>query len=294
MRGWRLNEIGRFCAWLVGSWVISMALWAIVPALVMGWEPTVVSSGSMSPSLRVGDVVLIDRDSPVNEGDIVAFQSGDHTVVHRAVGTTEDGEVTTRGDANRVDDSGSLGQEEIVGRARMVVPFIGMPTLWGNATLLVALVGLLLSVAVLRERPAIGVGVLVVVTALAAFTATSVAWVGPTSSSGSSFEATIATAPTGFVATCGPASPYDVDVDLSWTAVTGATAYNVLHDPPGGGGGGYTVIATIAAPQTTYTHTLTSGNGKQRFAVSAIVGTWESDPSAADSVKVNAKKGKCN
>jgi signal peptidase I len=61
-----------------------MALWTIVAALVMGWEPTVVSSESINPSLRVGDVVLIDRDSPVNEGDIVAYQSGDHTVVHRA------------------------------------------------------------------------------------------------------------------------------------------------------------------------------------------------------------------
>jgi len=269
-----------------------MALWAIVPALVMGWEPTVVSSGSMSPSLRVGDVVLIDRDSPVNEGDIVAFQAGDHTVVHRAVGTTEEGEVTTRGDANRVDDSGSLGQEEIVGRARMVVPFIGMPTLWGNATLLVALVGLLLSVAVLRERPAIGVGVLVVGTALAAFTATSVAWVGPTSSSGSSFEAAIATAPTGFVANCGNSVPGSITVNLAWNAAANATEYRVWHDPPGGGNN-YFELATVPSTQTNYTHIITSGNGRHRFRATTLVGTWESDTSNIDRVRVRLNQDRC-
>ncbi|MCH7790382.1 MAG: signal peptidase I [Acidobacteria bacterium] len=293
MRGWRLQEIGRFCAWIVGSWVVSMALWVAVPAIAMGWEPTVISSGSMNPSLRVGDVVLIDRDSPVGEGDIVAFNSGDHNTVHRVVGTTEEGEVMTKGDANRVDDSASLSDDEIIGRARMVVPFIGKPVLWGAATVLFAVLGLFVVIGVIRSKPEVGVAILVTATAFAALTSTSLAWTRPTANSASSFSAASVTIPTGFTATCGAAAPYDVDVDLSWTSVPGATAYNVLHDPPGGGSG-YTVIATVAAPQTTYTHTITSGNGNQRFAVSAVVGTWESDPSADDSVKVNAKKGKCN
>ncbi len=292
MRGWRLEEIGRFCAWVVGCWILAMALWVAVPTLITGWQPSVISSGSMSPSLRAGDVVLIDRGSPVGEGDIIAFTAGDDTVVHRVVGATEEGALKTRGDANKVDDSGSLGEDRIIGRARLVVPFIGMPVLWGTTTILVA-IGLLSIVATaVRSRPAAGVAVLVGTVAFATFTTTSGAWTRPTTVAQSSISTSAVAAPTGIKATCGAASPGSVVIDLSWDPIPAATNYRVLVDPPGGGTN-YQEIATTPGDQTAYSHEINAGNGRYRFAVSSVVGVWESDPSESSPLTVIARIGRC-
>lgn len=74
-----------------------------------------VSSGSMEPTLKVGDVILdkeISDISQVKEGDIITFQGGAHydnnLVTHRVVRApyTENGVVLlqTKGDANDVED----------------------------------------------------------------------------------------------------------------------------------------------------------------------------------------------
>jgi signal peptidase I len=118
----------------VGAVGIFSALAVVVLVLVlMGYRPLVVRSGSMIPALQVGDLVIVDdiaaREMAV--GDIVTFDDpegrGD-TITHRVVGITAAGgvlHVETKGDANELGESWSIGAEQTVGRNTVRVPEVG-------------------------------------------------------------------------------------------------------------------------------------------------------------------------
>lgn len=133
---------------------------ATVPA-AWGWNPSVVLSGSMSPAISTGDVVLIGRTSPENlrKGDVVLADlpgGGGRTYLHRIV-DLRDNRVVTRGDANRANDQQPIAADAVHGRVRLVVPRIGWPMLWfsqpsaarSGAALIVALL-LLASLVAMR------------------------------------------------------------------------------------------------------------------------------------------------
>ncbi len=82
-----------------------------------------VVTGSMEPSLQVGDYIVIEKTSAdaLREGDIISFYSEQSDingmlVTHRIVGINDDGSFVTRGDANPVSDSVTVRSEKIVGR----------------------------------------------------------------------------------------------------------------------------------------------------------------------------------
>jgi signal peptidase I len=128
--------------------LLSLAVIAVLPAL-MGWQASVVRSGSMEPHIRTGDVVVaaaFGRSEPIPVGGVVRFTSSaaepdgqEKSLLHRIVGVNPDGTYITAGDANADVDSAPLKREQITGQARLLVPAIGLPGLWlstGNLPLL--------------------------------------------------------------------------------------------------------------------------------------------------------------
>ncbi|MEV4688999.1 signal peptidase I [Microbacterium sp. LWH3-1.2] len=129
--------------------LLSLAVIAVLPAL-LGWQASVVRSGSMEPHISIGDVVVaagFDRSDPVPVGGVVRFTSPAEAEpdgrakarLHRIVGVNDDGTFTTAGDANADVDSTPLERKQITGQARLLVPYIGLPGLWlsnGNLTAL--------------------------------------------------------------------------------------------------------------------------------------------------------------
>ena len=88
-----------------------------------GWGASVVLSGSMEPTLSVGDLLLIHRTDSYEIGDVVVYQSGGMAVVHRIIAM--DGEtVTTQGDANNVADE-PFSAEYLKGTVTAVIPWVG-------------------------------------------------------------------------------------------------------------------------------------------------------------------------
>lgn len=116
---------------------------------LLGWQPLTIVSGSMSPFVHPGDVVVIDPAPPwpVPVGTVVTYrQAGTGILVtHRVVTVDLDHRAyVTRGDANPVNDAQPVPATAVLGQARLLVPFAGLPTLLPGASLIlpVTLIGL--------------------------------------------------------------------------------------------------------------------------------------------------------
>jgi signal peptidase I len=120
---------------------LSLSLFSLVP-LAFGWHGSVVQTGSMRPHIDPGDLVLLTdlpEDSPVPLGGVVEFRtpaaaepSGESgSRLHRVVAPgDEQGQWVTAGDANHDVDSTQISRSQITGQARLLVPWVGLPSLW--------------------------------------------------------------------------------------------------------------------------------------------------------------------
>jgi signal peptidase I len=102
----------------------------------LGFGAATVLTGSMEPTLRVDDYIIIRKTDPYElaEGDIISFYSEQSDiygmlVTHRIVGMSDDGRFITRGDANPVDDSITVAPDKIVGRFKRKAQFF----IWVNS-----------------------------------------------------------------------------------------------------------------------------------------------------------------
>jgi signal peptidase len=94
-----------------------------VPQVVGAEHSYVVLSGSMAPTIGVGDVILVDSVDPaaIDEGDIVTFRTEDaqRPTTHRVIGIdNQDGQPSfqTKGDANEDADPARINAGAIEGR----------------------------------------------------------------------------------------------------------------------------------------------------------------------------------
>lgn len=89
-----------------------------------GTGASVVLSGSMEPTLRIHDVIIVRESDRYEAGDIVVYQSGKMLIVHRIV--ARDGEtVVTQGDANNVADE-PIPISAIKGKVIARIPAVGL------------------------------------------------------------------------------------------------------------------------------------------------------------------------
>jgi len=98
----------------------------------LGVQPTVIYSGSMSPSLEVGDMVIISETttSEIKIGDIIQFQNTNNSIptVHRVkeINTEKNTKIfITKGDANQKQDATPVYPEQIMGKQIGVIPKVG-------------------------------------------------------------------------------------------------------------------------------------------------------------------------
>lgn len=84
---------------------LKLGLWTESPVVV-------VLSGSMEPSMYRGDILLLHKQTPIENGDIIVYTIPGEgiPIVHRAVSVQTDKKgvkkYLTKGDNNRVDDRG--------------------------------------------------------------------------------------------------------------------------------------------------------------------------------------------
>merc|ERR1719183_1058064 len=125
----------------------ALMIWKGLMVVTKSESPVVVVlSGSMEPAFQRGDILFLNNDDdPIEVGEIVVFKIRDRDIpiVHRVlkVHRKEDGHVSllTKGDNNRVNDRGLysdgqlwLERQDVLGRAKGSLPYVGMVTILLN------------------------------------------------------------------------------------------------------------------------------------------------------------------
>ncbi|MEM1334858.1 MAG: signal peptidase I, partial [Actinomycetota bacterium] len=142
---WTLGEVasltGRFVSVFWAMTVMWLVVFSFLP-LVVGWTPTVVSTGSMAPAVSAGTVVHVDSGVDpqiLGPGSIITFEDprfAGRSVTHRVIEPIRDtttGPIIgfrTKGDANAAEDSEIVPVAAVDGAVRLVLPYAGLPQVW--------------------------------------------------------------------------------------------------------------------------------------------------------------------
>lgn len=129
-----------FATWAAASFVLAILLAAALPQ-ALGGTSMVVLSGSMTPTIRTGDVVVVRPIAPAEAavGDIVTFKDpagGDRMLVHRVRAISRSGdevEVITKGDANSTQERWKVAADGTIGTVAYRVPVLGFAVGWINS-----------------------------------------------------------------------------------------------------------------------------------------------------------------
>jgi len=143
--------------------LLGLVLWTVLP-VCLGWQPTVVLSGSMEPAVRPGDVVLTREVPPdaLRPGHVLLVTDPARPgtlLLHRYVRTDDDGGLVLRGDANAQDDEQPAAAGDVRGVGVLRVPWVGLAHVWladgrvAATGLLLLGLGALLALSRIRERP---------------------------------------------------------------------------------------------------------------------------------------------
>jgi signal peptidase I len=114
-----------------------MAVMAVFACVIIGIGPFKligIETGSMTPVIKVGDGVLINKlcnRDELKEGDIVAYiNDEDVIVVHRIYKVNKDNTFITKGDFNNSADIKYVTKKQIKGKVMFKIPFIAYPSIY--------------------------------------------------------------------------------------------------------------------------------------------------------------------
>ena len=86
-----------------------------------------VASGSMAPSINVGDIVIVKLTKDINNNDIITYKENNYFITHRVI-KIEDGKIVAKGDYNDSIDK-DVNLSDVLGKVIKVIPGIGI---WKN------------------------------------------------------------------------------------------------------------------------------------------------------------------
>lgn len=142
---------------IIACWyaiIVKMILKVDVP-MVGGYSALIVLSGSMEPTIKTGEVIVIHAQKDYKIKDILTYREGGILVTHRIVDETET-TYTTRGDANNTDDP-PIKKTQAIGKTIFHIPYLGKAILFvqspvGLASVLFILIGLKVMYSLLRTK----------------------------------------------------------------------------------------------------------------------------------------------
>ena len=95
---------------------------------IFGIKNFIVSSGSMSPTINVGDLIFIKDNEEIENQDIISFRIKDSIITHRIIEIKEENgkkQFKTKGDANDSEDEELINESNIEGKYIFKIPKVG-------------------------------------------------------------------------------------------------------------------------------------------------------------------------
>ena len=93
-------------------------------ANLFGYTFFEVATGSMYPTIEVGDIVVVNITKDVKENDIIVYKDGENFITHRLI-KKNDEEFITKGDANNTEDL-PIRENVILGKVVNKISHIGI------------------------------------------------------------------------------------------------------------------------------------------------------------------------
>ena len=99
-------------------------------------QALVIASGSMTPSINIGDVIIINKGTDsdkkiIEEGKVIAYRRKNDIICHRIVKILHSGDEVlyeTKGDSNLNSDQLLVNSEDVIGVVTHKIKYIGYPT----------------------------------------------------------------------------------------------------------------------------------------------------------------------
>jgi len=128
VKGFGRNRGSSLRGWMIAASLCVLVVWTSTGLL--GAQPTTVRSGSMRPTMDVGDMAIV-REVPadsIKPGDIIQFWQNGEMIIHRVVDASGEGNgrlFVTKGDANAEPDSALVSASQVRGEVVLNIPKIG-------------------------------------------------------------------------------------------------------------------------------------------------------------------------
>ena len=120
--------------WTAIALIAVIAVWSTTGLL--GFTPTVIASGSMQPTLNVGDIAITVKTpaKAIKIGDVIQFYraSGEPPTIHRVIDKYRSGGLTwfiTKGDANNAPDD-PINEHQVIGKVILIIPKLGWVSIY--------------------------------------------------------------------------------------------------------------------------------------------------------------------
>lgn len=113
-------------------------------ANLFGYTFFEVATGSMYPTMEIGDVVIVKITKEVQPNDIIVYIDGESIITHRLIEKNEN-ELIAKGDANNSEDK-PIQEDMVLGEVIKIIPKIGI---WRKIFTSPEVVGLILLLIIL-------------------------------------------------------------------------------------------------------------------------------------------------
>jgi len=125
------KKIQNIIYWTLLLFVVLIAILPTISSLniQLPFRAFAVETGSMEPTIKVGDLIFVKEEKGYAKGDIITFdfKNNKTPITHRIEEINVDGTYKTKGDANSASDVDNVSKEQVIGKYFLRIPLLGYP-----------------------------------------------------------------------------------------------------------------------------------------------------------------------